>query len=50
MTIDSARQMQEKCREEGLHLCLAFIVLTKAFESVNREILQGSTESQPEEV
>ena len=35
----SARQMQEKCREQGRDLCLAFIDLTKAFDSVNREAL-----------
>ena len=31
--------MQEKCREQGRDLCLAFIDLTKAFDSVNREAL-----------
>ena len=35
----SARQVQEKCREQGRDLCLAFIDLTKAFDSVNREAL-----------
>ena len=35
--IFSARQVQEKCREQGRDLCLAFIDLTKAFDSVNRE-------------
>ena len=34
-----ARQVQEKCREQGRDLCLAFIDLTKAFDSVNREVL-----------
>ena len=34
-----ARQVQEKCREQGRDLCLAFIDLTKAFDSVNREAL-----------
>ena len=33
--IFSARQVQEKCREQGRDLCLAFIDLTKAFDSVN---------------
>ena len=37
--IFSARQVQEKCREQGRDLCLAFIDLTKAFDSVNREVL-----------
>ena len=37
--IFSARQVQEKCREQGCDLCLAFIDLTKAFDSVNREAL-----------
>ena len=30
--IVSARQVQEKCREQGRDLCLAFIDLTKAFD------------------
>ena len=37
--IFSARQVQEKCREQGRDLCLAFIDLTKAFETENREAL-----------
>ena len=37
--IFSARQVQEKCREQGRDLCLAFIDLTKAFDAVNREAL-----------
>ena len=37
--IFSARQVQEKCREQGRDLCLAFIDFTKAFDSVNREAL-----------
>ena len=37
--IFSARQVQEKCREQGRDLCLAFIDITKAFDSVNREAL-----------
>ena len=37
--IFSARQVQEKCREQGRDLCLACIDLTKAFDSVNREAL-----------
>lgn len=34
-----ARQIQEKCREQQQELYLAFIDLTKAFDSVNREAL-----------
>ena len=37
--IFSARQVQEKYREQGCDLCLAFIDLTKAFDSVNRDAL-----------
>ena len=37
--IFSAHQVQEKCREQGRDICLAFIDLTKAFDSVNREAL-----------
>ncbi|KXJ19957.1 hypothetical protein AC249_AIPGENE24837 [Exaiptasia diaphana] len=33
----SARQMQEKCREQNLDLFMVFIDLTKAFDSINRE-------------
>ena len=35
--ISSARQVQEKCREQGRDLCLAFIDLTNAFDSVNKQ-------------
>ncbi len=35
----SARQVQEKCREQGRDLCLAFIDLTNDFDSVNREAM-----------
>jgi hypothetical protein len=35
--IFTARQLMEKCREQNLGLCAAFIDLTKAFDSVNRE-------------
>ena len=35
--IFSAREGQEKCREQGRDICLAFIDLTKAFDSVNKE-------------
>ena len=35
--IFSAREVQEKCMEQGRDICLAFIDLTKAFDSVNRE-------------
>jgi len=34
-----ARLLQEKCREQHRHLFFAFIDLTKAFHTVNRELL-----------
>ena len=34
-----ARQLQEKCREQRNDLCIAFIDLSKAFDTVNREML-----------
>ena len=34
-----ARQLQEKCRDQLLDFCVAFIDLSKAFETVNREML-----------
>ena len=34
-----ARQIQEKCREQTQELFMAFIDLTKAFDSINREAL-----------
>ena len=34
-----ARQIQEKCREERKDLYMAFIDLSKAFDTVNREIM-----------
>ena len=34
-----ARQMQGKCREQQLNLCLAFIDLSKAFDTVDRDML-----------
>lgn len=37
--IFTARQLQEKCREQNRPLYIAFIDLTKAFDSVNREAL-----------
>lgn len=37
--IFTARQLMEKCREQNLGLCAAFIDLTKAFDSVNRQAL-----------
>jgi len=37
--IFSACQLQEKCREQGLPLYMAFIDLTKAFNSVDRQAL-----------
>ena len=35
------RQLQEKCREQHRDLYAAFIDLTKAFDTVNRELLWG---------
>ena len=37
--IFSARQLQEKCREQNRPLYMAFIDLTKAFDTVNRHAL-----------
>ena len=37
--IFAARQVQEKCREQDKDLYITFIDLTKAFDTVNREIL-----------
>ena len=37
--IFTARQIQEKCREQNKDLFITFIDLTKAFDTVNREIL-----------
>lgn len=37
--IFTTRQLQEKCREQRQNLCLAFIDLTKAFDTVNREMM-----------
>ena len=34
-----SRQLQEKCREQHRNLCMAFIDLTKAFDTVNRNML-----------
>ena len=34
-----ARQLQEKCREQHQDLYLAFVNLTKAFDTVNRDLL-----------
>ena len=34
-----ARQLQEKCREQHQDLYLAFVDLTKAFDTVNRDLL-----------
>lgn len=35
----TARQIQEKCREQGQNLYIVFIDFTKAFDSVNRDRL-----------
>ena len=37
--IFAARQIQEKCREQNKDLFMAFIDLSKAFDTVNRELL-----------
>ena len=34
-----ARQLQEKCREQHQDLYLAFVDLTTAFDTVNRDLL-----------
>ena len=34
-----ARQLQEKCREQHQYLYMAFVDLTKAFDTVNRDLL-----------
>ena len=34
-----ARQLQEKCHEQHQDLCMAFVDLTKAFDTVNRDLL-----------
>ena len=39
-TIDmifTARQFQEKCQEQNMDLCMTFVDLTKAFDTVSRE-------------
>ena len=33
------RQLQKKCREQHQDLCMAFVDLTKAFDTVNRDLL-----------
>ena len=40
--IFSLRQLQEKCREQGKPLYVAFIDLTKAFDLVSRDGLSRS--------
>lgn len=37
----AARQLQEKCREQNRDLYVAFVDLSKAFDTVNREMLWG---------
>ena len=39
MVIFTVRQLQEKCREQNKPLYIAFIDLTKAFDTVSRELL-----------
>ena len=34
-----ARQLQERCREQHHDLCMAFVDLTKAFDTVKRDLL-----------
>ena len=34
-----ARQLQEKCREQHRNMCMAFIDLTKAFDTIDRDLL-----------
>ena len=44
-TIDmifTARQLQEKCQEQNVDLCMTFVDLTKAFDTVSREGLWKS--------
>ncbi|VDM01147.1 unnamed protein product [Schistocephalus solidus] len=38
--IFSARQLQEKCQEMRTHLYIAFVDLTKAFHTTNRDALR----------
>ena len=33
----TARQLQEKCQEQNVDLCMTFVDLTKAFDTVSRE-------------
>ena len=40
--IFTIRQLQEKCREQLQPLYIAFIDLTKAFDSVSRELLRDA--------
>ena len=37
--IFTARQLQEKCSEQGKDLYRCFVALSKAFDTVNREAL-----------
>ena len=37
--IFTARQLQEKCQELNVDLYMAFVDLTKAFDTVSREVL-----------
>ena len=39
-----ARQLQEKCREQHQDLYLAFVDLTKAFDTVNRDLLWNTAQ------
>ena len=43
-TIDmifTARQLQEKCQEQNVDLCMTFVDLTKAFDTVSRDGLEN---------
>ena len=35
--IFTARQLQEKCQEQNIDICIAFVDLTKAFDTVSRD-------------
>ena len=41
MSEDTETQLQEKCREQHQDLCMAFVDLTRAFDTVNRDLLRN---------